>query len=76
MSLDKLQRIKWRLEELKKEKLSIFDITLAIHEEVGMDSRTVEKFIKLLKFHKFIEQKAEGEFPHGVRIYYQLSDNR
>ncbi len=64
MSIEKLQRIRWRLEDkyIKNEAIRLSDVEAAIHQEVGMDRRTVKKYIKLLKQHRILKRLTRWFF--------------
>ena len=51
MSFETCQRIKWRLEENYKagERIPYIEVMKAVWKEAGLDSRTVEKYINVMR---------------------------
>ncbi|KKK46993.1 hypothetical protein LCGC14_3159680 [marine sediment metagenome] len=75
MSIDKLKRVLWRLQEMKSEQPGIYSngqIRKAIMEEIGTDQRTVDNNIKhlrelgLLKPAGMGKMKADITYASGV----------
>lgn len=57
MGNEKLDRIMWRLREKTNGKdFKLKDIRLAVYAEVGLDERTVEKYIQRLIYCGYIKR--------------------
>ena len=62
MSTEPLKRIMWRLREKNFKPLHLKDIKDAIYEEVGLDDRTIDKYIRLLTEKGLIKRKSRYVF--------------
>ncbi len=61
MTIDRLKRVVWRLQEIeKREEYSNSQVRLAIMEECGTDERTIEDAIKKMIELKMLEPGAFG----------------
>jgi hypothetical protein len=54
MTIDKLRRVVWRLQELHTPRFSLADLRKAVMYECGTDERTIKANIKKLKELEFI----------------------
>ena len=63
MTIDRLKRVIWRLQEMKTSEAGIYtnkEIRLAIMEECGTDERTIDAEIKKLTELKMLEKASFG----------------
>lgn len=64
MSIEKLKRVIWRLQEMKTAEPGVYSnkqIRLAIMEEIGTDPRTIEVNIKHLTELKLLQPAGMGK---------------
>jgi len=63
MTIDSLKRIMWRLREKNDTKrYALTEVECAIYNEIGLDARTVKKYIKILKKMKQLKRINRYEF--------------
>jgi len=62
MTLERVQRIKWRLEELHKEIIDLKDFRKAVMYEAGTHDITIIRYIKIMKELGYIKRINRCQF--------------
>ena len=71
MTIDKLKRVIWRLQEIKPAKPGLYtnkEVRLAILEECGTDERTIDNTIKKLAELKMIKAAGFGMMKINIPV--------